>query len=173
MFCYAALLWQRNAPTQRMLSQLVPNYFPSAHFHNTVQGSLYCFNNDSHAQKLFWLTSCIQHQYAFVNKDHWIFCTIINLLWKVLDALKVDFALGLFTCWFSGYIGTVRLRNILKEFFCPFGSVSNTTVLFDLMFMLCKMHLWLKHCFVTTLATRYVNWWLCLTNHRYPDIDSL
>lgn len=96
VFCYAALLWQSNAPTQRMLSQLVPNYSSSTHFHNTEQGSLYCFNNDSHAQKLFWLTSCIHHQYAFVIEGHWIFCTIINLLWKVFDALKVDFGLGLF-----------------------------------------------------------------------------
>lgn len=80
VFCYAALLWRREAPTQRMLSQLVPNYSPSSHFHNTEQGSLYCFNNDSHAQKLFWLTSCIHHQYAFVIEGHRIFCTIINLL---------------------------------------------------------------------------------------------
>lgn len=76
--------------TQRMLSQLVPNYSPSTHFHNTEQGSLYCFNNDSHAQKLFWLTSCIHHQFASVTEGHLIFCTI-NLLWKVFDALKVDF----------------------------------------------------------------------------------
>lgn len=53
VFFYTALLWQKNASTKRMLSQLVPNYSPSAHFHNTEQGSLYCFNNDSHAQKLF------------------------------------------------------------------------------------------------------------------------
>lgn len=66
LLCYAALLWQNGASTQRMLSQLVPNYSPSARFHNTEQGSLYCFYNDSHAQKLFWLLSCIHHQYAFV-----------------------------------------------------------------------------------------------------------
>lgn len=41
MFCYSALLWQRNASTQRMLSQLVPNYSSSTHFHNTEQGLLY------------------------------------------------------------------------------------------------------------------------------------
>lgn len=66
VLCIAALLWQNEAFTQGMLSQLVPNYSPSTRFHNTEQASLYCFYNSSHAQRLFWLTSCIHHRYAFV-----------------------------------------------------------------------------------------------------------
>lgn len=43
VFFYTAPLWQASAPTRRMPSQLVANYSPSAHFHNTERGSLYCF----------------------------------------------------------------------------------------------------------------------------------